>query len=107
MTESIPPPSGTGSVVLDIGAGTGALILYAPASLTGAEIEISPVRAGAGTGARTHSRIRERRAGNGVQHAAVYPAVPAGTYTIWRDAVTPAATVTIPGGTVTSYHWPD
>jgi hypothetical protein len=112
MAESIPPPSGSGSVVLDIGAGTGALILYAPASLNGAEIEISPVGAPAGarsgerTQARTHSRVRERRVANGVQHAAVYPAVPAGTYTIWRDAVTPAATVTIPGGTVTSCHWP-
>ncbi len=105
MTETIPAPSGTGTVVLDIGAGTGALILYAPAGLTGAEIEIS--RSEAPGGARTHSRVRERRAGAaGVTYAAVYPAVPAGSYTIWRDAATPAATVTITGGTITSCQWP-
>jgi hypothetical protein len=104
MTETIPAPSGAGTVVLDIGAGTGALILHAPADLDGVEIEISPD--GAPDGARTHSRVRERRAGAVVSHAAVYPAVPAGSYTIWRDAATPAATVTITGGTITSCHWP-
>jgi len=25
---------------------------------------------------------------------------------VWRDSVTPAATVTIAGGSVTSCHWP-
>ena len=42
MTETIPAPSGTGTVLLDIGADTGALILHAPAELNGVEIEISP-----------------------------------------------------------------
>ena len=104
MTETIPAPSGTGTVVLDIGDGTGALILYTPAGLNGAEIEISP--AGAPDGARTHSRVRERRTGGGVRYAAVYPGVPEGRYTIWRDAGRPAATVTITGGSIASCHWP-
>jgi hypothetical protein len=104
MTESIPAPSGTGTVVLDIGADTGALILYTPAELNGLEIEISPN--GVRNAARTHSRVRERRIGSAVRHAAVYPAVPADTYTVWRDAATPAATVTITEGSVTSCHWP-
>lgn len=105
MTETIPAPSGIGTVLLDIGAGTGALILHAPAELNGVEIEISPN--GVRDAARTHSRVRERRVDSAVEHAAVYPAVPAGSYTIWRDAATPAATVTITGGSVTSCHWPD
>jgi hypothetical protein len=104
MTENIPAPSGTGTVVLDIGAGTGALILHAPAEMNGLEIEISPN--GTRAGARTHSRVRERRAGAAISHAAIYPAVPAGSYTIWRDDGTPAATVMIGGGTITSCEWP-
>jgi hypothetical protein len=104
MTETIPAPSGIGTVLLDIGADTGALILHAPAELNGVEIEISPN--GAAGAPRTHSRVRERRVGAAVRHAAVYPAVPSGTYTVWRDAVTAVATVTITGGCVTSCRWP-
>jgi limonene-1,2-epoxide hydrolase len=104
MTETIPAPSGIGTVLLDIGADTGALILHAPAELNGVEIEIS--RNGAAGAPRTHSRVRERRVGAAVRHAAVYPAVPTGTYTVWRDAITPVATVSITGGSVTSCQWP-
>jgi hypothetical protein len=39
-------------------------------------------------------------------YAAVYPGLPAGRYTIWRDERTPAATVTITGGQVSSCRWP-
>ena len=42
MTETVPGPSGPGSVVLEIGEGIGALVLDAPAGLIGREIEISP-----------------------------------------------------------------
>jgi hypothetical protein len=104
MTETIPAPSRIGTVLLDIGADTGALILHAPAELNGVEIEISPN--GSAGAPRTHSRVRERRVGATVRHAAVYPAVPSGTYTVWRDADTPVATVTITGGSVTSCRWP-
>ncbi len=41
-----------------------------------------------------------------MQYAAVYPELAAGDYTIWRDATTPAGTVTIDGGSVTSFQWP-
>jgi hypothetical protein len=49
--------------------------------------------------------VRERRAGGSVRYAAVYPGLAAGDYTIWRDASTPAGSVTIDGGAVTSYDW--
>ncbi len=105
MTELVPGPSGAGTVVLDLGAAIGALILDTPAELAGQEIEISPV---SGTpGRRTHSLVRERRTSAGVSYAAVYPDLPAGDYTIWRDAGTAAATVTIAGGRVTRCRWPD
>ena len=105
MSESVPGPSSAGSVVLNLGAGIGALVLYTPAGLNGAEIEISVP--GVPAHRRTHSQVRERRAGGAVQHAAVYPGLPAGEYTIWRDASTPAGVVTVRGGHVTSYQWPD
>jgi hypothetical protein len=111
MNESVPGPSGAGSVVLNVGAEVGALVLYTPVDLDGREIEISAQSAPGAQGApgprRTHSQVRERRAGRTVQHAAVYPGLAAGDYTIWRDATTPAGVVTVRGGHVTSHHWPD
>ena len=106
MPENVPDPSRAGSVVLDLGAGVGALILDAPAELNGREIEISPAGGGPGS-PRTHSLVRERRTGAGTGYAAVYPGLAKGVYTVWRDADTPAGTVTIDGGRVTSYRWPD
>ena len=102
MTETMTGPSRQGTVVLDIGGDTGALVIYAPAAMNGQEIEVSPCRPAAG---RTHALVRERRAGDGC-HAAVYPALPAGDYTIWRDRLTPAGTVAIGGGQITCYRWP-
>jgi hypothetical protein len=105
MTESAPGPSSAGSVVLDVGADVGALVIHTPADLDGHEIEISPH--GSPAARRTHSQVRERRAGSGVQYAAVYPALTAGDYIIWRDATTSGGIVTINGSHVTSYHWPE
>ena len=102
--ESVPGPSSAGSVVLDLGPGIGALILDAPAELAGREIEISPARGGA-SARRTHSLVRERRTGAGLRYAAVYPGLTAGDYTIWQDAVTPAAMITVHSGQVTRYQW--
>lgn len=104
-------PTRPGSVILDIGQDAGALVLYAPDVMLGAEIEISP----AGQAVpRTHSQVRQRlsgqqRAGSPAQdvsYAAVYPGLAAGRYVIWRDAGTPAGSVTITGGQVTTWHWP-
>jgi hypothetical protein len=104
MPEPVPGPSRAGSVVLDLGAGIGALVLDAPAELNGREIEISLASAGAAA-ARTHSLVRERATGTGTGYAAVYPGLAAGDYTIWQDPVTPAGTVAIDGGQVTRYRW--
>jgi hypothetical protein len=102
MAEPVAGPSGPGTVVLDLGAGTGALILYTPAGLDGEEIEISRD----GEVARTHSRVRPRHVPSGTRYAAVYPGLPAGRYTIWRDRDHPAATAAVTGGHVTTCRWP-
>jgi hypothetical protein len=95
-------PTSAGTVLLDLGAETGALVLYTPVELAGAEIEISPDTPGA---VRTHAAVRARPAPSGTRYAAVYEGLAAGGYAIWRDRDTPAGHVTITGGQVTSFHW--
>jgi hypothetical protein len=97
-------PSFSGTVVLDLGPGAGALVLRTPAGLDGAEIDISLAdRVG-----RTHSMVRPRHTAAGTTYAAVYPGLPPGDYTIWRDPDTPVTTVTVAAGTVTdiTVTWP-
>ena len=101
MAEAVAGPTGPGTVVLELGPGIGALILYTPADLDGEEIEIS--RDGE---PRTHSRVRPRHLPGETRYAAVYPSLPPGRYTIWRDEHRPAATVTVAGGQVSNCHWP-
>jgi hypothetical protein len=39
--------------------------------------------------------------------AAVYPGLAAGRYVVWRHMDTPVGEVTIDGGRVTRFRWPD
>ena len=123
MAEPVLGPSSAGSVVLELGDAVGVLVLEATVELNGREIEISPVgdahdhaHGDAHDHAhgvahdhvhRTHSMVRERGTAAGKGYAAVYPGLAVGTYTVWRDRDTPAGTVTIDGGRVTRYRWPD
>jgi hypothetical protein len=92
--------SESASVVLDIGADVGALILYVPAADYGREIEISR-----GTDPRTHAAVRERLVDSGSIYCIVYAGLTAGEYTIWDDETTPGGTVTIIGGEITELDW--
>ena len=103
MHEPALGPSTTGSVVLELGPGIGALVLYTPPELDGVEIEISP--AGQPDPHRTHSQVRQRITASGTTFAAVYPNLAAGEYTIWRNPTTPAITVTVEGGQVATARW--
>ena len=102
MTEPATDASGPGTVVMELGPDVGALVLYTPADLDGAEIEISREPGPR----RTHAQVRPRHVPAGTRYAAVYPGLPAGSYTIWRDAHRPAAAVTVTGGQVSICHWP-
>jgi len=95
-------PTGPGSVILDLGEHIGALILETPPGLAGHEIEISP----SDGGPRTHSMVRERTTPAGVSYAAVYPGVPAGQYTVWRDSGVAVGQVAVHGGEVSQFRWP-
>jgi hypothetical protein len=95
-------PTSAGTVLLDLGAENGALVLYTPEDLAGAEIEISADIPGA---PRTHAAVRARTTPGGTRYAAVYEGLTSGGYTIWRDHDTRAGQVTVTGGQVTSIHW--
>ena len=95
-------PSGQGTVVLNIGAGIGALVIHTPGSLHGHEIEVSPVEDPA---PRTHAAVRARYVRDGVMFSVIIDGLPGGRYVVWRDPVTPMAEVTVSGGAVTEYTW--
>jgi hypothetical protein len=98
-------PSAPASVVLELGGSIGALILQADGAHLGWEIEISPVaRHGDPEPVRTHSMVRERDTVPPT-YDAVYPELAEGEYTIWRDHDTPAGTVTITGGQVSTFRF--
>jgi hypothetical protein len=95
-------PSGTGTVMVDIGGDIGALVIYTGPECHGWEIEISPE--GAHRPPRTHAAVRKRYVRDGVLFSAVYTGLPAGRYVIWRDDTTPVDRVTVDGGTITEFH---
>jgi hypothetical protein len=106
LPEPLPPPSGPGSVVLDIGGDVGAAIVTAPAELDGVEMEIRP---DPGEWSGRHVAIRPRRLPGGVVHAAVFPGLVAGSYLLrLRPPRTGGAEValTVAGGTVSETVWP-
>jgi hypothetical protein len=96
-------PSGQGTVMLNIGAGIGALVIHTPSALHGHEIEISPV---ADPAVRKHAAVRARYVSGGVIWSEVIDNLPEGRYVVWRDPVTPLAEVDVTGGSVTEYKWP-
>ena len=96
-------PSGQGTVVLNIGAGIGALIIHTPGNLHGHEIEVSPVGE---PGRRTHAAVRARYVRGGVVWSVVIDSLPAGRYVVWRDPVTPLDEIDVPDGAVAEFTWP-
>ena len=96
-------PSESGSVVLDLGGDSGALIIYTGRELHGREIEVSRADR---DGPRTHSAVRERHVRDGVFHIAVYPDLEAGLYTVWWDDRTPAGAISVTGGAIAEFAWP-
>ncbi len=96
-------PSYSGTVVLELGPGAGALVLRTPPGLDGAEIEIS--LAGA-EGPRTHSMVRPRHVAGATLYAAVYPDLAPGDYVLWTSHDVPGGTFTISASSVTTTAWP-
>lgn len=92
----------TENVVLDIGGDIGALLIYTDEARRGDEIELSPKGK---PSERVHNQVHERAFGGHSVFAAVYPALRAGDYDIWKDDTERAGDVTIVGGAVASVDW--
>ncbi|MHB1911983.1 MAG: hypothetical protein ACYCTI_08025, partial [Acidimicrobiales bacterium] len=73
------PPSHPASVVVEIGPGHGALVLYAAQELLGTEVEICP---DSDPAVRTHTAIRERHLPDGIVCAALFGSLPVGLYRV-------------------------
>ena len=95
-------PSGQGTVLLDIGADIGALVVHTPPRLHGHRIEVSP----AGDPARrTRAAVRARYLRGGVGYSVVIGGLPQGRYVVWRDPHTPLGEVDVHGGEVAEVTW--
>ena len=97
--EAEPRSGETASVLLEVGDGKGALVLYLDEGFLDDEIEISP----AGSAHRVHTGVLDRHTAAGVVKAAVFGSLAAGAYVVWRDAVTAATTVDVVDGMVTEW----
>jgi hypothetical protein len=93
------PAEECASVLVEVGGDKGALVLYLDDSFRGQEVEISR----AGSAHRVHTGVLERRTAAGAALAAVFGSLVAGSYAVWRDSTTPAATVVVTGGRVTEW----
>jgi hypothetical protein len=86
------PAAECASVALDIGAGSGALIIYPADRFRGREIEISRVE---GHGHRVHTGVHERTTQARSRLTAIFGSLPAGEYVIWEDATTEGPVVAV------------
>jgi hypothetical protein len=84
-------------VVLDLGGGVGALIVYTDPELLGTEVEISPSGADRD---RRHKQVLQREMGRETVTALVYDNLPEGDYTLWLGDDPWARDVHVRGGRV-------
>jgi hypothetical protein len=90
------------AVVLEIGDGLGALVVYTDGSLVHTEIEISPAGR---DDERSHKDVLERVLGGRSLYAAVFDRVPAGAYTLWHGGAARTRGAEVAGGLVAELDW--
>jgi hypothetical protein len=90
-------------VMVDVGPGAGALVIYARDGLRGQEIEISPAGQ---DDQRVHTDVLRRRVGAGsFVCAAVFGSLAVGAYRLWHESLASPLDVQIAGGQVTELDW--
>ena len=102
MTEKHDKSDFEQGVMVDVGQGNGALVIYTGPDLSGAEIEISS----AGDDAhRVHTEVLRRKTASGFMNAAVFGSLPEGEYRLWHDTLPVPVDVTIVSGEVEELDW--
>lgn len=96
------PSKPSQGVVVDVGDGVGALVLYAEPDREWLEPEIHRIEEPA---QRQHVWVLERIVGSGSVYAAVFPSLPEGRYGICSPDGVTAQEVEIVGGSVTTARW--
>jgi len=89
-------------VMVDVGPGAGALVIYTGTELRGQEIEISPLGRDS---TRVHTDVLRRKTAGGPVFAAVFGSLAEGEYQVWNDSRSGPLTVQIVGGQVTEVDW--
>ena len=89
-------------VMVDVGPGAGALVIYTADPLRGQEIEISPKGRDS---SRTHTDVLRRTTSAGYVNAAVFGSLPEGEYRLWHDSLAGPVDVRIEGNQVTELDW--
>jgi len=89
-------------VMIDVGPGAGALVIYTRDELRGQEIEISPKGSDS---SRVHTDVLRRKTAAGYVCAAVFGSLAEGEYQLWHDTLTGPAPVRVVGGQVTEIDW--
>jgi len=95
------PGRGPEALVLDIGGGTGALLVHAPDAWIGVELDVT--RVGEARSHHRHLMIRRLRAGGSDVIAGVLPSIDAGSYTLWGPDGAPLADVLVESGRITEF----
>jgi hypothetical protein len=93
-------------VVLDIGEGVGAAVIYTDSELEGQELEIRPA---SGEWRGVHTAVRERTFGGAMRCAAVFGSLREGSWELrvrGSSDATPVLGVYVPGGSVVEALWP-
>ncbi len=89
-------------IILDIGDGIGALIIYTQEKLRGYQIDVS--LKGFKDAKRVHTDVLERRIAGRAVFAAVFAELPEGEYVTWSE---PTETFTIVSGGIVELNWCD
>ncbi len=89
-------------VMLELGDGVGALVVYTEPELHAVEVEISP---GDDDRARAHKQVHERLVRAEPVYAAVFDRLAAGGYTLWLDGAARMRDVRVDSALVTEIDW--